>query len=258
MKHSPLPCLAIPHPLILACPVVLAAGCVSGSLATDTGPHPRGCVWSDASTQKMHVGEEVRFDFVLQDSTTRKFVSPMGRADYCVATIGDRRLEAEVTSTGHFQFSHTFGDIKPGDKIKVQATAYRQRAGRDFVNVHGQWLRTESPYEQPDAKVARDSVSLVAYQAPIELRIPRPPDDLNPETGVLRIRRSDGSSTSVYIDRPHRPGFTVGGPEPDGHYRIGYVPRDNEVNPIGTTDVELVMYDTAGNPHYASATLDTP
>ena len=238
--------------------MALAAGCVSGSLATNTGPHPPGCVWSDASAQKIQVGEEVRFDFVLQDPTTRKFVSPIGRADYCVATIGSERIEAEPTPTGHFQFLHTFDNVKPGEKIRVDAVAYMQRAGRDFVRVHGQWIRTESPYDLPDAKVAWDSVNLTVYEAPIELRIPRPPDDLNPETGVLRIRRSDGSVTSVYIDRPHRPGFTMTGPEPDGHYRIHYVPKGNELNPIGTTEVELVIYDAAGNPHYASTTLQTP
>jgi hypothetical protein len=206
----------------------------------------------------VHVGEEVRFDFVLQDPTTRKFVSPVGRVDYCVATVDAQRIEAEPNTAGHFQFSHTFDRAKPGDKIKVQATAYRQRAGRDFVRVHGQWLRSESPYELSDSKAAWDSVSLTVYEAPIELRIARPPDDLDPETGVLRVRRSDGAITSVYIDRPHRPGFTVTGPEPDGHYRIRYVPKGNELNAIGTTDVELVIYDTAGNPHYASTTLNTP
>jgi hypothetical protein len=68
----------------------------------------------------------------------------------------------------------------------------------------------------------------------------------------------NGSPTSIYLDRPHRPGFSITGPEPDGYYRIRYVPSGMELNPIGTTEVEFVVYDTAGHPHYASTTLDTP
>ncbi|MGB2988306.1 MAG: hypothetical protein WBE26_20745 [Phycisphaerae bacterium] len=205
----------------------------------------------------MHVGEEVRFDFVLQ-GLFRRFVPPLGLADYCIATVGSERIEAEPNTVGHFQFTYTFDHVTPGEKVKVQATAYRQRGGRDFMRVRGRWLHSDSPYDLPDQKTAKDSIRFIVYEVPIELSMVQPPDDLEPESGVLRIRRTDGSITPVYIDRPHRPGFAITGPGADGHYRIRYTPKGAELNPIGTTDVEFVIYDTAGNPHYASTTLDTP
>ena len=230
---------------------------MSGSLASNTGPRPPGSPWSVASKQMLHAGEEVRFDFILLDLFGR-FADPVGYMDYCVALIGGERIESEPDSTGRCRFKHTFNRVRPGERIEVPATAYRQRGQRDFLKVRGRWLHGESPYDIADQRVAHDSIRFTVYVAPIELSLARPPDDLQPETGVLNIRRSDGTSTSIYIDRPHRPGFSITGPEPDGYYRVRYVPSGTELNPIGTTEVEFVVYDTAGHPHYASTTLDTP
>ena len=244
----------------LALPAFIAAisaGCTSGSLATNSGPRPPGHQWSVAGRQMVHVGEEVSFDFVLQD-WSRDLVNPVGIADYCVAHVDGQRIEATPDVAGHFQFSHLFDQFAPGDKINVKATAFRQRAGRDFMNIRGEWLQSDSPYEEPDRAVCGDSVKLIVYQVPIELALVRPADDLDPDTGVLRIRRADAPTTSVFVDRPGRPGFTMTGPEPDGYYRISYQPSGKELNPTGTTDVEFTVYDTSGQPHHASVTLETP
>ena len=88
--------------------------------------------------------------------------------------------------------------------------------------------------------------------------MPRPPDDLDADTGVLRLRRSDGTVTSRYIDRPGRPGFTLSGPEPDGVYRVRYEPSGDELNSIGETEVEFMIYDHGGHAHHASTVLETP
>lgn len=210
-----------------------------------------------ASRQQVHVGEEVQFDFVLTDWRNRR-LTPIGIADYCVATIGSRRVEAEPDLEGHFQFSHAFTNVVPGDTIVVEAGAFRQRGGRDYMKVRDEWMRSDSPFEEPDKRVARDSIRFKVYSVPIEITLPPSPDEFDPDTGVLRIRRRDGSTTSVFIDRPSRPGFTLDGPDDAGRYTVRYVPDGNVLNPSGTTRVEFTIYDTGGRPHRGTVVLDTP
>lgn len=237
--------------------VALGGGCISGSLASSTGPRPGGYRWSDAPKQMAHVAETVEFDFVLQD-LSHNFVHPLATADYCVLFIGQDRLETEPGLSGHFEFSYTLSPFEPGEVIEIQAEAYRERGGRDFMMIGGRWMRTDSPIDEPDQRVAVDSIEMTIYVAPIELTLARPADDLDLESGVLRIRRDDGSIRSVYIDRPIRSGFTITGPEPDGYYRVRYLPGGNELNPTGTTEVEFVIHDLAGNRHEKFLTLQTP
>jgi hypothetical protein len=232
-------------------------GCLSASLASDTGSRLPGHHWSDEDRQQAHAGEEVSFDFVLQNAD-RQLVPPTGVADYCVAMIGSQRLESEPDEFGHFTFRHRLDGVQPGREFDVRVAAYQQRGSRDFMKVGGQWLEAESPYSVADRKVAEDSIRLSIYQSLVDLRIVRPPDDLDPETGVLRIRRTDGSSTAVYINRPNRPGFIIEGPGPDGYYRVTYPPSGDELNKTGTTDVEFTIYDLAGQRHTVTKTLDTP
>ena len=205
----------------------------------------------------VHVGEKVEFDFVLQNWRGQR-VQPLGLADYCVGIVGDERIEAEPNMYGQFRFAHTFADVHPGQKIKVKATAYSQRGGQDYMKIRGQWIHSDSPYDETDRKFVGDSIILEVYEAPIELTLVCPPDDLNPETGVLRIRRQDETTTVVLPERRSKPGFVMTGPEPDGYYRIRYVPGGDELNPTGTTEVEFVIEDVTGHRHEARATLDTP
>ena len=155
-------------------------------------------------------------------------------------------------------FSHTFSDVQPGDKIEVGATAYVQQAGRDYMRIRGQWMHSDSPYEEPDRRIVGDAIVFTVYEVPIELRLVRPPDDLDLDSGVLKIRRRDGSTAKVYIDRPGRPGFTITDPDPDGYHRVTYVPRGCEVNPTGTTEVEFTIHDVTGPRHSVAVTIDTP
>ena len=80
--------------ILVSCSV-LASGCITGSLASDTGPSPPGTFWSDAARQMVHVGEQVRFDFVLQDALRRR-VLPMGLADYSVVFVDGKRIETQA------------------------------------------------------------------------------------------------------------------------------------------------------------------
>jgi hypothetical protein len=232
------------------------AGCVSGSLASDTDRHPDGYRLSDRSDQMVHVGETVEFDFVLQDAF-RRLVPASVFADYCAVFIGPERVEVEPDLAGHCRFTYRFDEVQAGDTVFVRATAFRQRGRRDFMKVRGRWLGNESPLDTPDQAVGHDTITLTVYERPIELRIAHPPDVLDPDSGVLRIRRIDGTAT-VYPDRPHRPGFTMTGPQPDGYVYIRYRPGGDELSSIGTTEVEFEIYDVAGQRHSVSATLDTP
>lgn len=238
--------------------LVLLSGCSSGSLASSTGPKPAENRWSTARRQQVHFGEEVRFDFVLQNGAGR-LVQPFGLADYCATIIGNERIEAEADPVGHFQFSYVFDDFPPGATVKITTTAYQQRGGRDFMRIRGTWLPSDSPFNERDRKVAtRASLNLTVYQATIDLTFTAADDDLDPETGVLRIRKSDGSMTAIYEDRPGRPGFTLTGPDANGRYHVRYDPDGRQLNPTGTTDVAFLIYDRAGQVHEASAAIDTP
>lgn len=232
-------------------------GCIAGSLATTTGLRPAGSRWSIAPRQSAHVGEEVHFDFVLHNGAG-SMVSPLGVADYCVASIGSYRVEAVPDDTGHFAFSFRLDRASPGDEITVEVTAYQQRGRRDFVQVGGQWLEAQSPLAELDKPVARASVRLAIYQSKVSLRIARPPDDLDPQTGVLRLIRMDGSATSVYIDRPGRPGFRLAGPGQVGYYEVDYEPSGDEVNVTGVTEFTFTIHDVGGQRHTVLAQLETP
>jgi hypothetical protein len=199
----------------------------------------------------------VQLDLVLLDSLGQ-FTNALGIADYGVAIIGNERIDSEPDLNGRFRFQYKFDGVEAGQRIDVQATAFRQRERRDSLKIRGRWVHGVGPSDAPDQPLASDTIRFTVYEAPIELTLARPADDLVPETGVLTILRSDGTSTRVFVDRPHRPGFNMTGPEPDGYYRVRYVPDGGEINRTGTTDVEFVVYDVAKQPHYVSAQIETP
>ncbi len=236
--------------------LVSGGGCISGSLATSTGPRPLGFAWSPEERQDAHVGENVEFDFVLMDWLSNR-VDPTGLADYCVAQFDRERIEVELHPNGYFRFARPIS-VSPGTSITVDVTAYRQVAGRDLIKVGNQWVASTGPFDQPDRKVATDSVTLDVYQCEVRLRMASPPDDLDIETGVMRIYRDDGSNTSVYINRPGRPGFRITGPGPDGFYEITFKPAGHMVHNHGTTKVDFSIHDLAGQRHDLSVTIDTP
>ncbi|MFQ5415041.1 MAG: hypothetical protein ACE5E6_11345 [Phycisphaerae bacterium] len=210
-----------------------------------------------APRQAVHVGEDVSFSFVLIDWLGRP-IDPLGVADYCVARIGDDRIESTPDANGRFRFAFAFDHFRDGDIVDVRATAYRQRGHRDYMRVAGTWLQSDSPYEIQDQRVASDAITCSVYQTTIELRVPAPPDGLVPDTGVLRIRRADGTTSSVYAERAGRPGFRIARPPAHDAYAVHYRPQGNELNPTGETVAEFTIYDTTGTAHSVSAVLPTP
>ena len=237
--------------------LTLMGGCVRGSLASSTGPSAPGFHWSTASRQMVHVGEEVRFDFVLHDARKRS-VSPLGLADYCVTYLDGERVEIDSTPEGHFSFSHKFDGVQPGDRVVVEVTAFRQRGGRDFMRIQGIWMHNDSPYDKADKPFRRDAIRFEVYETPIELTLVRPADDLDLETGVLRLRGGDDRLTRIMIDKPNRPGFTISGPGSEGYYRIHYLPTGSELNPSGVTEVEFAIHDVNHQLHEVRTTIETP
>lgn len=199
----------------------------------------------------------MQFDFVLQDARRRR-VDPTGVADYCVAFIGNERIECEPDLHGHFSFSYRFDRFRPGDRIPVRARAYASRGSRDYMKVAGRWMQNESPFDMPDRKGVSAGLTLTVYEAPIELAVPSKRLALDPETAVLSIHREDGSVTAVFPHRPHRPGFHFEGPTDGGMYMIRFVPQGNELNTHGTTRVSFSIYDVAGQSYRVESELDTP
>ncbi len=237
--------------------LALPLGCISGSLASSTGPRDPGQRWSDASRQMVACGEEVQFDFVLQD-WKRRLVSPRGVADYCVAYVGAVRIECYADVRSHFSFSHIFDRYRPGDVVTVRAVASQQRGSRDYMKIAGQWMHNDSPYELPDRKGVSDSITLTVYESPIELAVATTGTPLDPDTAVLRIRKSPDSVASIFVERPNRPGFSLGGPEKNGSYILRYMPRGDELNAFGRTEIEFTVRDVAGQPFQVQSAIETP
>lgn len=243
--------------------VLPSAGCVSASLATNTGSTIDGRAWSMDAVQKAHVGEEVAFDFVLTDATGA-FVNPTGVADYVVATIGADRHEVEPDLGGHFVFTHRFKGVRPGERVRVTADAYRERGRRDFVLAMGRnpevgrWIASERAGDEPDQRIVSDSVDLEFYQAVVDMPVDGTGDDLDLETGVMRLRKLDGRVVAVYAGRPGRPGFELNERAASGGFRVTFQPEASMLNSSGFTDVEFSIRDRVGRRLSASTQLPTP
>ncbi len=185
-------------------------------------------------------------------------MDPTGLADYGLVTIGTERIQVEPDVAGHFRFSYMFDDVQPGDQIEVQVKVFREYGHRDFMNINGQWIQSDSPFDPADELLARDTIRLTVYDTTVELSLRGISKELDPETGVLRILRSDEAVRSVFIDRPHRPGFLMEGPDAAGVCRIRYRPRSREINPTGETTFEFEIHDVAGRRYTTSRTIETP
>lgn len=235
-------------------------GCISASLASSTGPRSSG-QWSVAKRQRVHVGERVQFDLVLRDPF-RPFqeapLSPTGIADYCVLTFADQRLETEPDLRGHFTFEHEFSSAQPGQVQSIKAEAFALRGRRDYMRIGDQWLRSESPYDEPDRPVADDSIKLVFYQATVDLTLGPVTDELMASTGRLTFRKHDQSALTIFADSPEAAGFVLSGPDPAGRYRVQYQPRGAELNATGTTAVVFEIQDRSGRVHRMESVVETP
>lgn len=236
--------------------MICGVGCVSGSLASGTGPRPPGSLWSVASRQRAHVGERVRFDFAIIDWIGQR-LEPAGRVDYVAARFGVERIEVEPDSGGRFQFELEVPSAA-GKRVVVDVAAYRRVGRRDRVFAGGDWRRVSAETDAPDELVARDAIELDVYQSEVVLRLDRPLEPFDVESGVLRLKPTDDEVVSVYAGRSGRRGFRMTGPDGDGRFEIRYEPGGQEVRSVGVTPVEFVILDRSGLRHEVSAMIDTP
>jgi hypothetical protein len=158
--------------------VGLSGGCISGSLATSTGPRVSGD-WSVANEQFALAGEQVSFDYILTQPFKKHPLDPIGIADYCVLEVDRHREVAEPEYDGHFRFTQTLGNLAPGTKVNAKATAYKTFGRRDVQLLPDGGAISRQAGDERDRRVASDSVRLRIYQARIELDFPQTPDVLS-------------------------------------------------------------------------------
>jgi hypothetical protein len=195
---------------------------------------------------------------VLRHPIWTEAIHAQGQADYCSFEIGAERVETGLNDSGGFDATYTFDDVRAGDKVAVTASAYRTNGTRDRMKIAGDWMDNDSPYDERDKQVARATVHLIAYQRPIRFVLPKRADAFDFATAQLVIRRDDGRNSTVYQHRPPRQGFVVSPDDAGDGFQVAYLPTGDQLNPSGTTEVELSVYDQAGNRQVFTQTIDTP
>jgi len=237
--------------------LTVAPGCFVGSLATNTG-NTRGGEWSIDNQQYVHIGENVTFSFVLKKPLATSAINATGIADYCIFEYGDDADAVDVDLEGAFVCEHDFVDITPETPIKVTAKAYRMVGTRDRMKIAGQWLRNESPDDEPDIFVASDSVRLIPYQVQIVVNVPDAWRNYDFETAVLSLHRSEDEPPKDFrLKRGLRRGFTVDRSDPKA-WRIRFEPRAAEVLPNGQMRAELCILDESGDMRSINGIVPTP
>ncbi len=232
-------------------------GCMYGSLACDTGPSEEGA-WSVAPLQHAHVGENIALSFILRQRFQQNRIDVLGIADYAVANILEERIEVGPDINSAFLFTHRLAGVKPGQVVAVEVAAHQTRGSKDYMKIRGTWRRSVRAAEDPDELVARDSIKLRIYQSRIDYRFAKPQVDLDWSTARLVITKSDEKVSTVFMDRPARPGFTMNGPDQNGYYLIQYFPLADQVNKTGTTRAALKVLDVNGLEQSHEIEFDTP
>ncbi|MEE9294725.1 MAG: hypothetical protein V3W34_07175 [Phycisphaerae bacterium] len=242
--------------VILLALSALVPGCTGGSLATDSGP---GGGWSTLKQQYVHVGEKVNFSFAMSKGLFRKEPrDPFGVVDYCIATAGDERIEAELDRSGRFRFTYNVVRLRPGDVVNVSAAAYQEKGIRDVMQIGDEWVRADTPYDQSDFVMATDSIELLVYRTLVELSVPDAQRRLDLASGRLELRKHDGTTTTIYAAEEGSRGFTISEPDADGRYLVRYHPTADEINKFDTTYVRFTAFDHSGGAHDFDGHCPTP
>ncbi len=232
-------------------------GCVYGSLASNTG-FSSGGVWSVAKVQDVHVGETVRFSFVLRERFRDGRIELLGIADYAAANILDERIEVEPDVSSAFLFENKLKDVPAGRIVDVEVAAFKIRGTRDYMKIRGRWQHSISAVDEPDNLVGQDRLRLRVYQSEIDYSFAKPRADLDWATARLVLTRDDGRASTVLMDQPHRPGFTMNGPDRKGNYHIQYFPLAEQINSSGSTRASLKVLDVHGVQQSFEFDFETP
>lgn len=244
----------------LACVGLLAcgnAGCIYGSLASDTGHSDEG-LWSVAPVQDAHVGELVKFSFILRERFNPHRIDALRIAEYAAANILNERIEAGPNLDSAFVLEYRLDNVAAGRTLRVEVAAFEIRGSKDFMKIRGQWHHSASGIDMPDKRVAKDSIKLRTYQSKIDYKFHKPQIALDWTTARLVITRRDGKVSTVFADQPHRAGFTMNGPDQRGYFHIRYFPVADQVNKTGTTRAALRVLDLNGVQQTYDFEFDTP
>ncbi len=254
-----------------------ACGCVTGSLATDSGPSTVG-PWSTAPRQDVHAGERVRFSMILQEPLRPGRVSLADWADYAVVSGLGERVELEPGADDRFEYDHLL-EAGPGQTLRVTLAAFRIRGHRDYMRIRGEWRQSASPLDDADELMAEVAVALRVYQSHVDQAIPKPLADLDWTTARLLLTRSDGAVSAIPKadalraggsdglpagNQPEGPpprktdGFHVSGPDDAGRFRIQYDPTAEQVNKSGVTRAALHVRDVNQVDHAYEFDIATP
>jgi hypothetical protein len=207
----------------------------------------------------VHLGEHVEFSFGISKGViVKQHRDPFGIVDYCIASAGPELIEADLDRTGHYRFAFDVIDLRPGQVVTVTATAYRQRELRDIREIGETWIRSDDPYDQPDARFCRDSVALTVYKSVVELPVDDAVGDLDLEGARLELHRSDGTVSTAYSRSRDPDGFEIGEPDADGVRIITYEPKAEQINKSGATYVKLIALDAAGRERVFDGKIPTP
>ena len=244
----------------LACIAALLwsdAGCTYVSLACDTGPSEQG-LWSVAELQDAHVGETLKFSLILRERLRAGRIAALGITDYASINILEERIEVRPNINSEFLFEHRPVGLEPGRVVTVRAAAFKVKGTKDYMKIRGTWHRSFSPIDEPDRLVGRGAIRLRGYQSRIEYAFLKPRVDLDWSSARLVITRRDGQVSTVFADQPHRPGFTMNGPDRSGYYHVRYLPLAEQVNKTGTTRAALKVLDVNGVQQTHDFEFDTP
>jgi hypothetical protein len=214
--------------------------------------------WSIARRQAAHVGETVRFSFILTQPFKKQPINPTGIADYCLLTLDDASADPVLDAGGKYTLAYRMPEAWQGREIRVGATAYRQYGQRDRMVVGGKLLQVGSASDPPDSVIARGVIILLVYQSNVELTLTAGADDFDFNTGRLVLRKADGTAASIAPARPPVGGFTVEDPDRNRVYTVRYEPAWDLVNLSGTTHAEFTVLDLAGHEHRREVEFLTP
>ncbi|MCP4589548.1 MAG: hypothetical protein GY842_02265 [bacterium] len=220
-------------------------GCFAGSLATSTGPRTSGD-WSVCRDQAAHVGETVRFSFILTQLFRNRPIDPGGLADYCMISFGDEWDEADLDEGGRFILTRRIPREWRSREISVVASAYRKYGQRDRVALGGELLHADAADDPADPLVAYAEINLLVYQSSVEFELTAGADGLDFDTARMLLRTTDGLASTVPRARPPVGGFTVQGPTDGGIFTVQLEPRYEQINRTGTTQAEFIICNRAG------------
>ncbi|NIA21152.1 MAG: hypothetical protein GWP05_04080 [Anaerolineaceae bacterium] len=231
----------------------LAAGCFSpATMYADTRTLAKDG-FTNKSPQWAYQGEPVTFDFAPD----------YGLTDYAVFYLpdGSRRYvdKRQTTDTGpNYRAVGTFKAGREPRTYTIEAIAFNVRRQNDWYwdKDDKQWVYHRTQGDQPDFKVGSAKMEVICYR--VEIRIQFSPGSRRVADIVMVLLKGDGSRTRRRLKVGDEPGLEIIGPDNRGKYSARYVPKWNEVNRVGKTDVELQLTFGDGTQQVIRREIDTP